>query len=123
MTTVESLLVTFELIDEIDAFLDELLQDGTARRMREAEIAEAEAKSQDRLPPRHSSSVRTDVWTQADVYESSVSVESDCSSRAMPSIFEYIDIHKQLTNFQIKVSRRPRKMSEPISPKTRARQT
>lgn len=121
MTTVESLLVTFELIDEIDAFLDGLLLDGTASRMREAEIAEAEAKSQDMLPPRQGSSVSTDVWTQAGVSESSVSVEFDGSSRALPSIFEYIDIYNQLTNFQIKISRRPRKMSEPMSPKTTER--
>lgn len=122
VTTVESLLVTFDLIDEIDAFLDELLQDGTASRMREAEIAEAGAVTQDMLPPRYGSGPWTDVWLEADVYEGSVSIESDHSSRAMPSLFEYIDINNQLTNFRFKVSRRTRKMSEPISPKTTVRQ-
>ncbi|KAA6416134.1 MAG: hypothetical protein FRX48_00853 [Lasallia pustulata] len=179
-TTLETLLATFDLRDELDACLDQWLQDGTASRMREAEIAEAEASSQEpilpsrkssslstdmwaqagtyqkpmlpsrkssslstdmwaqagtyqkpMLPSRKSSSLHTDMWVQAGTYrasqaesaesdnsDSSESSESDLSSFARPSIFEYIDIHNQLTSFQIKVSRSPRKMSEPISPKT-----
>lgn len=120
--TVLSLLEIFELIDEIDAFLDELLQDRTASRMREAEIAEAEASSQVSqeimLPPRHGSSVSIDIWMQSVVFDSSDSDESDDSSLNMPSIIDYIDLRDQLTNFQIKVSKRPRRMSEPTSPKT-----
>ena len=135
-TTVESLLVTFDLLDEIDAILDELLQDGTASRMREAEIAAAEASSQASqesiLLPRHGSSqgssLSTDIWMQKEIFQagetesadndSSVSGESDRSSSTWPSIFEYIDVQNQLANFQFKVRRRPRKLSEPISPKT-----
>ncbi|KAA6413562.1 MAG: hypothetical protein FRX48_03308 [Lasallia pustulata] len=176
-TTLETLLATFDLGDELDACLDQWLQDGTAIRMREAEIAEAEASSQEPMlpsqkssslstdmraqaetyqkpmqPSRKSSSLSTDIGAQAGTYQkpmlpsqkssslhtdigaqagtyragqaesaegdNSDSSESDFSSFARPRIFECNDFYNQLASFQIKVSRSPRKMSEPISPKT-----
>ncbi|MCJ1301290.1 hypothetical protein MMC08_004089 [Hypocenomyce scalaris] len=133
----KNFLLTLDLINEIDDFLDQLLQDGTAIRMREVEIAAVEsnyqASQEPTTPPLEWNRLSMDLWNllQEDISlagqigsaewansDGFSSADSDRSALHRPSIFTDIDVQNQLMNFQIRIRRRPCKLSEPISPKT-----
>lgn len=131
--TVESWLMTQEVEDDTDHFLDQLLLDGTARAMREQEIETARGKicslqprdwslhSLD-LPLRDPFADDNAMWpgepTTSEGYTStSLTTESsDRSALSRPNIFTDFALQETLANYEIRIRRTPRRPSELIGP-------